>query len=51
MKSNEDKVIDAIVEIGQKPNKGIFEVMAICLKHFGDNVKEIKLSGSRNKEI
>ena len=47
MKSNADKIVDAMVEITKKPQKGIFEVLDICLKHFGDNVKAIELKGKK----
>lgn len=44
MKSNEDKVVDAIIEMTKKPQAGIFEVLEICLRHFGDNVSKVELS-------
>lgn len=51
MKSNEDKVVDAIREIVKKPKASIFEVLGICLKHFGDNVKTIELKGEIKRKI
>jgi hypothetical protein len=46
-KSNEDKLIEAIKELGDKKSVGAFGIIGIFMKHMGDNIESVKLTKER----
>ena len=41
-KTNEENLVNAIIELGDKKSVGAFGILGIFMKHMGDNIKSVK---------